>query len=221
MFASGSEKNNLIESTGSAACGLVKGTNGDKTGIDPKLGPLGYQGGVNSVFPLVLGSPAIDAGDNSTCTAAPVSNLDQRGSPRTEDGDGNGTVECDMGSYEAPGVATPTSTTTATTTSTPIPSVTPTASSTPCAGKPAAVTLLKPAQNATMSKTKVAFDWADAACATSYKITVKNTTARTKVTKTVTVSKAKLTLAHGNEKWFVQACNANGCTKSATFKFTN
>ena len=32
-----------------------------------------------------------------------------------------------------------------------------------------------------MSKTKVKFDWSDAACATSYKITVKNTTTKGKV----------------------------------------
>jgi Chitinase A, N-terminal domain len=81
--------------------------------------------------------------------------------------------------------------------------------------------LLKPAKNKTVNKTKVAFDWTDAVCGTSYKLTVKNLTAHTTTKKTVTASKAKLALGHGSYKWFVQACDTHGCSKSKAFKFTN
>lgn len=37
--------NNLIESTGTAACGLVNGVNGNVIGVDPALGNLGDNGG--------------------------------------------------------------------------------------------------------------------------------------------------------------------------------
>jgi hypothetical protein len=41
------------------------------------------------------GSPAIDAGDNTTCPS-----LDYRGKPRPADGDGDGNPVCDMGAFE-------------------------------------------------------------------------------------------------------------------------
>ena len=41
------------------------------------------------------GSPAIDAGDNTTCPS-----LDYRGKPRPADGDGDGDPVCDMGAFE-------------------------------------------------------------------------------------------------------------------------
>jgi hypothetical protein len=49
---------------------------------------------------LRSGSPAIDAGDNATCAAAPVSNLDQRGRTRPLDGDGDSVAICDLGAVE-------------------------------------------------------------------------------------------------------------------------
>jgi CSLREA domain-containing protein len=93
---SGTNNNNLIESAASA-CGLTNGVNGNIIGQDPNLGTLI---GSPAFFPLNAGSPAIDAGDNTTCAAAPVNNQSQNGVVRPQDGDGNSTVVCDIGAYE-------------------------------------------------------------------------------------------------------------------------
>jgi len=53
---------------------------------------LNWQGWI---FALLPGSVAIDAGTNTGCPAT-----DQRNWPRPQDGDGNGTAICDVGSYE-------------------------------------------------------------------------------------------------------------------------
>jgi CSLREA domain-containing protein len=85
--------NNLIESTGPLACNnLSNGTNGNIIGSDPELGPLTSLPGY---FPLQAGSPAIDAGDDAICAAAPVDNTSQNGVTRPF-GD-----QCDIGSAEA------------------------------------------------------------------------------------------------------------------------
>lgn len=110
--------NNLIRDTGNGACGLANGVNGNKIGVDPKLGALGNNGGVTETFALLAGSPAIDAGHNGTCAAIPISNTDQRGQTRPRDGDGNGSLTCDIGAYEGATVNTPTSTRTPTRTPT-------------------------------------------------------------------------------------------------------
>ncbi|ABU58935.1 beta strand repeat-containing protein [Roseiflexus castenholzii] len=89
--------NNLIKDTGANACGLTHGTNGNIIGSDPDLGALT---GSPAYFPLLPGSPAIDKGDNATCAAAPVNNQSQNGVTRPQDGDGNNTAVCDIGSYE-------------------------------------------------------------------------------------------------------------------------
>lgn len=84
-----SSSNNLIEATGSNACGLVNGVNGNIIGQDPKLGPLQDNGGGTLTHALLAGSPAIDAGTNNGCPAT-----DQRGVPRPLG------LACDIGAYE-------------------------------------------------------------------------------------------------------------------------
>ena len=56
---------------------------------------LGTPSGSPAYYPLNPGSAAIDAGTNAGCPAA-----DQRGAARPQDGDGDGTAVCDVGSYE-------------------------------------------------------------------------------------------------------------------------
>jgi hypothetical protein len=87
--ASVSGKHNLIEndSSGDNACGTTAPITSD-----PNLGSLT---GSPAYFPLNTGSPAIDAGDNAICAAAPVNNQSQNGVTRPQ-----GTA-CDIGSYEA------------------------------------------------------------------------------------------------------------------------
>ena len=80
---------NLIEND---LCGFP----GELSG-DPLLGGLT---GSPAYFPLLPGSPAIDAGNNSFCLST-----DQRGAARPFDGDGDGTARCDLGSYESDIVA--------------------------------------------------------------------------------------------------------------------
>ena len=63
---------------------------------DPNLGPLANNGGSTQTMALLNASPAIDAGDNTTCANAPVNNLDQRGVSRPQ---GQG-AQCDIGAYE-------------------------------------------------------------------------------------------------------------------------
>src|SRR5262249_43099092 len=89
---------NLI-GDGSGATGFTNGTNGDMVGtaddpIDPRLGPLAFNGGPTRTHALLAGSPAIDRGD----TAAPGS--DQRGVARPHDGDGDGSRIADIGAFE-------------------------------------------------------------------------------------------------------------------------
>lgn len=90
-----SADHSLIEDGG---CGVSAGSNGNLTG-DPALASLADNG---CVFPgaggcvntqaLLAGSPAIDAGNQSVCSSAPVNGTDQRGFLRAS--------PCDMGAYE-------------------------------------------------------------------------------------------------------------------------
>ena len=68
---------------------------------DPRLGVLANYGGPTQTLALLAGSPAIDGGLSLPC---PLS--DQRGVP-PQDGDGNGSVVCDIGAYEAPRFVAP------------------------------------------------------------------------------------------------------------------
>jgi hypothetical protein len=63
----------------------------DIRGQDPLLGPLQNNGGPTETHTLLLGSPAIDAGDNTACPAT-----DQRGVAQPEG------AACDIGAYEFP-----------------------------------------------------------------------------------------------------------------------
>jgi hypothetical protein len=69
----------------------------DQTGVtNPKLSPLGYFGGPTMTMHPLVGSPAIDTGG-----ATSSSGVDQRGFPRSVDGDGNATAQLDIGAVEA------------------------------------------------------------------------------------------------------------------------
>lgn len=61
---------------------------------DPLLGPLADNGGPTETMSLLPGSPAFDAGDDTTCAADPINHLDQRGLPRPSG------AHCDIGAYE-------------------------------------------------------------------------------------------------------------------------
>jgi len=48
--------------------------------IDPRLGPLNFNGGLTQTMALLAGSPAIDKGDNNAALSAGLT-TDQRGAP--------------------------------------------------------------------------------------------------------------------------------------------
>jgi hypothetical protein len=83
LMASGG---NLVEDGSCAIAGALTG--------DPGL--FGLAGGEPAYLPLLPGSPAIDAGDDSSCPST-----DQRGAPRPQDGGRDGTRACDLGAYES------------------------------------------------------------------------------------------------------------------------
>jgi len=73
-----------------ATCGWGS-TSGSMSNTNPLLGALT---GSPAYFPLNAGSPAIDAGNDAICAAAPVNNESQNGLTRPQG------VHCDIGSYE-------------------------------------------------------------------------------------------------------------------------
>ena len=80
------------------SCGFST-ANGSLSSTDPQFDPAGLQdnGGPTQTIALLGGSPAINAGDESICSAPPVNNLDQRGYVRP----GTGAANCSIGAYEA------------------------------------------------------------------------------------------------------------------------
>ena len=86
-----SSSHNLVELS-SAGCGLTNGVNGNIVGSYANLiTPIGYPGSLA----LDMGSPAIDAGDDTVCASDPINNTSQNGVLRAQ-GD-----HCDIGAYEA------------------------------------------------------------------------------------------------------------------------
>jgi hypothetical protein len=90
--------NNLIGDN-AGATEFTNGANGDLVGntaspINPLLGVLSNNGEATNTLPLQIGSPAIDAGNDATCAAAPVNGVDQRGNVRPVGS------HCDIGAYE-------------------------------------------------------------------------------------------------------------------------
>jgi hypothetical protein len=100
------------------ACFTTPNGLNDRINTSPLLGALGNYGGPTQTYPLLRGSPAIDAVTHNTCP--PPSN-DQRGVPRPA------STACDIGAFEGFITLTPTPTNT----STPTPTATPTNTSTP------------------------------------------------------------------------------------------
>ncbi|MGB8215004.1 MAG: choice-of-anchor Q domain-containing protein [Anaerolineales bacterium] len=82
-----SEDNNLVGDT--TGCTLTGTTTHDITGVAPMLGSLANNGGPTKTMALLPASPAIDAGNNSTCAST-----DQRGVARPVG------AFCDIGAYE-------------------------------------------------------------------------------------------------------------------------
>ncbi len=93
-----------------------------------------------------------------------------------------------------------------------------------CVTKPAKPTLRVPANNTAENKLRVKLKWHSAICADTYNVVVKDaaTGHKADIKKGLTKLKYKTKALGSGEtyKWFVQACNANGCRKSAarTFK---
>jgi CSLREA domain-containing protein len=81
------------------SCGVGDGP-GDVVAPIVAVQPLADNGGPTPTHALGPGSAALDAGDPATCPAA-----DQRGVARPQDGDGDGLAACDVGAFEAGGVA--------------------------------------------------------------------------------------------------------------------
>ncbi|HNB52029.1 MAG TPA: choice-of-anchor Q domain-containing protein, partial [Anaerolineales bacterium] len=113
-------ENNLIDSL---SCGVEPNFRLEAvSNFDPNLAD---NGGPTWTHALLPGSNAMDA---VNCDDAPET--DQRGVPRPQDGNGDGTFLCDIGSFEAESIATPTPTNTPEPTLTPTPTPTLTASPT-------------------------------------------------------------------------------------------
>ena len=89
-----SEGHNLLSNA--AGCVLAGPGVGDMVGAAPLLGPLADNGGATPTHALLIGSPAIDAGDPTGCKdeSGNILGTDQRGFPRPQG------AACDVGAFE-------------------------------------------------------------------------------------------------------------------------
>jgi hypothetical protein len=82
----------------SSGCPQIFGTSGNQLNVaDAGLGTLGDNGGPTDTLPLLAASPAIGAGNASTCAGTNVAGVDQRGAPRNASTRGT----CDVGAYDS------------------------------------------------------------------------------------------------------------------------
>jgi CSLREA domain-containing protein len=90
QFGAITGSNNIIELDTAAPndCGTAA------LAVDPRLGTLT---GSPAYFPLLSGSPALNAGDDAICASVPVNNTSQNGLTRPQG------IHCEIGSYEVPG----------------------------------------------------------------------------------------------------------------------
>lgn len=90
-------------------------------------------------------------------------------------------------------------------------------------GKPDAPILTAPGNGKKFKTLTPTLKWNTAACADTYTVMVKNNATGKKVQKKAGLTALQFktkTLVHGvTYKWYVQGCNTNGCTQSATWTF--
>lgn len=100
-----------LSSDGSCAANAFTAST-DLNNVPANIEPLADNGAPTQTHALEDDSAAIDAGDAAICAAAPMGGIDQRGTSRVEDGDGDGTTACDIGAFEyvLPDTTTPDST---------------------------------------------------------------------------------------------------------------
>jgi len=132
-----------------AACFL--GEQGDRNNLDPMLGNLVLNGGNSFTHALLVGSPAIDAGDDANCPE-----YDQRHHIRPADGNMDQEARCDIGAFEFGAIApTPTPSLTPTNTGTLPATATPTSTETPTVTEtPTATPTSTPTETATPTQTR-------------------------------------------------------------------
>ncbi len=91
------DANNIIGDRGASGANVLLGPSDSnfENDVDENLYPLSLTNG-QFVHPLQVGSSAIDGNDPSCFGAV----TDQEGKPRSIDGDGNGSLVCDVGAFE-------------------------------------------------------------------------------------------------------------------------
>ena len=84
----------MVPGTGNLVGNIVQSGPNLSTG-DPLLAPLADNGGLTQTMALLPGSPALDA-----AVATLALDTDQRGLPRSRDGNGDGSAAPDLGAFE-------------------------------------------------------------------------------------------------------------------------